>query len=169
MNYDVVLVDIIGEVVSAMQVPDLTVHYEAGTSFQIIKSLSDFDNSVTQKDDKYPLVALILPVREKRGLDFYATVTIPRIVIATLTRYTDDVKKKYQTGGTFKSILYPCYNEFLRCLAKHKNVLGQDTNSFRHDKLDNPSEQVAAKGSQDFIDTLELLNLEITLIQSKTC
>ncbi len=144
MNYDVVLVDIIGEVVACMKVPNLNIHYEAGSSFQIIKSLNDFDNSITQKDEKYPLVALVLPVREKRGLDFYATATIPRIVIATLTGYTDDVKKKYQDGGTFKSILYPCYNEFLRCLAKHKNVLNQDSNSFRHDKLDNPSEQVAA-------------------------
>lgn len=172
MNFDVVLIDIIGDVVNAMSVPGVSfINYEPGRNIQILKSLNDNDESTTYKDKKYPLIAMVLPIREHRGISvgYFATVRIPRIVIATLTNSTDDVLTRYQSGGTFKQILYPCYNEFLNQLSKSKDIIGNDPAWFEHDKMDNPGTMPIGQGTSDYVDTIEILNLELTLNQIKTC
>ncbi len=130
----VVVVDIIAEIVSNMLVPDelggfLVFNYEPGSNAQIMKGLIELDNSQTLTATKYPLIAMVLPVPENRGLELYATVKIPKIIIGTLTNSTDTVFARYQAGGTFKKILYPSYYEFLRQIAKSNVIIGQDVDA----------------------------------------
>lgn len=173
----VYLVDVIKSITDAMTVPitgsdpaaNYTINFEPGRSYQIIKSLNDLDYSITMKGEKYPLVAMIMPVTERRGTGFYATAVISRIVIATITNSTDDIFTRYQSGGTFKEILYPCYYEFLRRLAWSPYIIGSDPDMFVHTKIDNPGEQPVGNPSTDFIDSIELFNLELIFNQIKTC
>lgn len=170
MKSDVVLVDILEDVVNSMSVTGIPhINYEPGRSIQILKSLNYLDQSITLKDTKYPLVAVVLPAREFRGSGYYSLVKIDRIVIATITNSTDDVLTRYKDGGTFKSILYPCYYEFLNQLARSTSVIGSDPDKFTHVKMDNPGVQPIGQGLSDYIDSIEILNLEITLTQFKTC
>lgn len=172
-NEDVILVDIIQQVVQRMVVASIPlVHFDAGRAGQILDRLSDLDNSPNYKGYKYPLIAMILPVRERRGSGHYATVTIDRLVLATHSRGFDNserVLQRYTELGTFKQVLYPMYYAFLRSLAIHPNVIGMEPDRFEHTKMDNPGQQPIGQGLSDFVDTMEILNLEITLSQIKNC
>jgi hypothetical protein len=147
----------------------MDVNFEPGLSSQIVRSLILNDESSSFKDKKYPLLAMLMPVREKRGLGVYALIKIDRIIIATLTKSgdnTESVKDRYKTGGTFKDILYPCYYEFLDKLAWSGFIAESDPNALKHDKLDVPG--AGGKGI-DFIDSIEILNLEFNLVTQKIC
>jgi hypothetical protein len=176
MSEDIVLVDIVQQVTSAMQVQKygasvgtyLTINYQPGRALDIINELMVADRSQSYKDKKYPLFGLSLPAREKKGDDF-TVITVDRIVIAALTQNTDGILKRYEIGGTFKSILYPCYNEFLKRLAFHKNVTNKDPEAFVHTKFDNPASEPIAAELNDYVDVIEIRNLEIQLLKNKTC
>ena len=173
-DHDVVIVDIIAEVVSNMKVYDankvlIPLYYECGRAIQILKPLIDKDNSITLKDTKYPLIAMFMPIKETRNeRGYYSVAKIDRIVLATITTSTDDVRTRYLDGGTFKSILYPIYTEFLLRLAQHPNVIRNDSDAFTHVKMDNPGTQPIGEGMTDYVDSIEILNLEFTLTQIKT-
>lgn len=174
IKQDVVLVKIIQAVVNSMVSPvSNPIHYEPGRSIQILDSLQTNDNSIDYKGLKYPLIAMVLPVKENRSLaGYYATVSIDRIVLATHAESFDGVEfvlDKYGVNGTFTKILYPMYNEFLRCLALSPSIIGFDPNSFPHTKMDNPCQQPIGQGLSDYVDTMEILGLELTLTQIKTC
>lgn len=174
VKQDVVLVKIIQEVIQLMTSPvENPIHYEPGRSIQILDSLQENDNSISYKVFKYPLIAMVLPVRENRTLaGYYATVRIDRIVLATHVdgfSGTDYVLNKYGVNGTFTKILYPLYYEFLRCLALSPQIIGMDPDSFVHTKMDNPCQQPIGEGLSDYVDTIEILGLELTLNQIKTC
>jgi len=175
---DFILVDVIQSVVNSMVVPNpdggnFYINYEPGRSSQIIASIVDLDNSITMKGLKYPLLAMVMPIRESRGVGgFYGKVTIPRIVIATLTKSgegNETVLSKYDSSGTFKKVLYPLYNEFFKRLAQSPNVNCSDPYAFVHDKMDNPGQQAIQESTTDYIDSIEILNLEFILLQSKSC
>lgn len=175
MNEDILLVDLITEITDAMRVPDpnnvgqfLTLNYEPGRDSQIIKSLIELDESMTLRANKYPLIALMFPIRQKKG-GGYTSIFVKRLLIATITIGTDGVKKRYQEGGTFKGILYPCYYEFMRKLAFNRNTVIQDPHSVIHTLLENPGEQPIAQGLNDFVDTLEINDLEIKINKLKNC
>jgi len=175
---DVVLVDVIQSVVDSMevQIPEesanFVVHYEPGRSYDIIKSISGLDNSITYKDVKYPLFAMLMPIPEKRGeTGYYAEVTIPRIIIAYLTKTgggEEGILEKYNSAGVFKTILYPLYKEFFKRLGLCTSINTSDPDDFEHTKMDNPGQQVEAS-TNDFIDSIEILNLKFILLNKKTC
>jgi hypothetical protein len=169
----VVLVKIIEEVVNSMVSPAGPIFYQPGRAIHILDALQRKDNSISYKDLKYPLIAMMLPVMENRtATGFYATVKIDRIVLATHTDSFDGqdfVMDKYGENGTFTKILYPLYYEFLRCLALSSHLIGTHPDTFVHRKMDNPSQQPIGEGLSDYVDTIEILGLELTLSQLKTC
>ena len=175
MKQDVILVNVIRDIVAAMRVTGIStdissgINYQAGRQLQILKSLNDNDNSVSYKDTKYPLIALRLPIREKCGSGFYSIATVPSVIIATLSNGTDDITTRYEDGGSFKSVLYPCYYEFLNRLAQSKSIIGSDPGNFQHQKMDNPGQQPIGEGSSDYVDYIEILGLVLTLNQIQTC
>jgi len=170
MSNPVILVDIIKEVVSSMFNGTKNVHFEPGRSAHIMKELNYLDNSITYKNKKYPLIAMVMPAKEVISENgYYSRVTIERIFIATITTPTDSVLKRYEDGGTFKSVLYPCYYEFLNRLVQHKNVVWSDPTSIPHTKMDVPGVHPIGQGTTDFIDSIDIVNLEITLSQIKNC
>lgn len=178
MTLDLILVDIFKEVVDSMKVkrdnsplePYYEIFYTVGKEIQILKMLSDRDNSEFLKNQKYPLFCLFLPIKEKRAnVGWYSKATFPRIVIATITNGTDDVLERYKEEGTFKKILYPCYYEFLKRLSLHRNIIGSDPDDFIHTKMDNPGTQPIGQGLNDYVDCIEILDLELQFIQTKTC
>jgi len=172
MNEDVILVNIIKDVVDSMSVEGIDkVYYQPGRNSDIIKSLNDLDNSITMKGLKYPLIAMVLPIREKRGSGFYASIVIPRIVIATLSsaENTERILEKYEEFGSFKKILYPCYYEFLKRLAWSRFTIVNDPDYIVHTKMDSPGQQPIGQGLSDYVDIIEILNLEINLNQPKNC
>lgn len=171
MNVDVYLVNIIGDIVKAMS--NQPINYQPGTTEQIVKTLNDLDNSISLKGKKYPLIAMSMPIIEKRGksIGFYAKVVIPKIVIATISNYpTDDVLLRYDlTTGVFPTILYPLYYDFLYQCGVSSRVEGQDPNAFEHSKTDYPNIRRLASDTNDWVDYIQISNLELIINQLKTC
>jgi hypothetical protein len=171
------IVDIIGEVVKAVDAvlyPTLNKHilYEYGRSIQILQQLRQLNDSITQKNTKYPLVALFQPFPEDSNTDYYASVKFPKITIATLTQSTDPVSKRYDK--TFKAILYPIYQEFLRQLVKHKNIVANDPGAISHKHWDVPgsepaSDQIKGANFNDIVDSIIIQDLQLTFKQIKKC
>lgn len=175
---DVLVPTILETVIGAMKVQKpgasagtfLTMNYAPGNNNQILKALSELDGSITLDGLKYPLVAVKMPIFEKRGRMFYAEITIPRIVFATLVKVDEgDVLPRFKAGGTFKEILYPMYKEFLKRLAMSPNVNCSDPDAFEHIKSDWAGDQPTGKGTNDYIDFIEISDLKLNLIQIQKC
>lgn len=151
---------------------DIDANFQAGRITQILTTLTEIDNSETLKGTKYPLIAMILPVPEQRNGLYYCKIKIPRIVIAQIVSDPDGLQPVFERYGAnypFKQILYPLYYEFLSKIVQHQNVIDSDPNTLVHTKVDSPGTQPISKGLNDFIDSIEILNLELTISQIKKC
>jgi hypothetical protein len=160
------IVDIIGEVVSATDsvlFPTLGAHidYLFGRPTQILTELQKMSGAASTKGLRYPLIALFMDFPEQSGgSDYYTQVKFPKISIATITDFNDSPKKRYPK--TFKTTLYPIYMEFMRQLTLHRNVVGNDTNLFSRIKWDRPGTQPEGGNLNDYLDAIELQNLQLT-------
>lgn len=164
------VVNLIKDVIAAMSVTGITnLNYEPGASVQIIESLVRKDQSKTLKDTKFPLIAMLTPVSVSRGEDgFYGKVRIPVITIATYSTLTMPVLDRFADGGTFQSILYPVYYEFLRQLSYNELVVTEDDGEFRHKVEEDPGVEKITNTS-DFVDCLNIRDLEFYIIQKVNC
>lgn len=173
------VVDVIGEVVAAVDAKlygTLGKHivYQYGRSIQILAELQKANGGISPASRmKYPLFALFQDFPERTGdTGYYTSVRFPKIVIATLTRSTDPVPKRYEE--TFKPILYPIYLEFIRQLVRHKNIVAVDPGAIPHIKWDRPGSQPAADKTQaanfnDYVDAIEIQDLQLTFKQVNIC
>lgn len=180
MILEPVVNDMFVEIASLMAVPDVlatvptnfSINYEPGKNSQIIASLAALDKSEDMKGLKYPLIAVNFPVDEVHEDGFLIRVKIQKLIFAYITKTntgTEDVKEKYNSAGIFKTVLYPCYYEFFKWLARSKYTSIGDPFMFKHTKRDNPSDMKLSDEVTDHVDILEILNLEIILNQIKTC
>jgi hypothetical protein len=175
MREDVIVFDIFKDIVSKMKVYDangslIYLNFQAGRTKQVLKTLNDFDESSSLKNKKYPLIALFFPFVETRNESgFYSKLKIPKISISYLSDGTSDISARFSENGTFKTYLYPCYYELLKQISFNKNVIEQDKDILRHKKIDNPGVIPIAQGSTDYIDSIDILDLELTLTQTKNC
>jgi len=167
------VVDVIKEVVEKTSVKvynsTTAIDFQPGRSIQILKELQKITQAITTgtRGGKYPLVALFYDFpQDKSG--FYAySVTIPKLSIATLTDNNMKVLERYDK--TFKPILYPIYFEFLRQLARHKNIVGNDPEAFNHKLWERPGSQPEGQNFNDYLDALELQNLQLTFKNVNVC
>lgn len=166
------IVDIIGEVIQAVDTvifPILGKHinYEYGSSLQIQTELQKLNGSVTLKSTKYPLMAVFQGFPESIATGGYMPVTFPAITIATLTTSTDSTKKRYDK--IFRTTLYPIYQEFLRQLPRHRNVVGNCADIFGGKKVDYPGSLPVDKAMNEYVDAIEIQGLQITFKYVQNC
>lgn len=173
MAAHLIIYDLIKEVVASMDVPGIgSVNFAGGRPLEIRQTLIDKDNAIEEavKNSKYPIVMYFMPTSTIRNATgWYGTAKIPIITIAALSNLTDSVDTRFEEGGTFKSILYPCYYEFLDKLSRHPNVIGGDPDAFSFTERINPGNKPVLSSESDFVDCIDLMNLEIKLITTQTC
>lgn len=163
----VFIVDFIGEVWAAVATElGIYINYVYGEVPDIVKNLKDKDKSFSQKNNKYVLGALYMPFTEVRGVELYSNVSIRRITIATLTNSNDEPMARYQK--TFKPILMPVYESFLRKFAQSRYISCKDPQSIQHTKVDVFGSQ-AVSGMNDYIDAINIENLSFSFNQTKFC
>jgi hypothetical protein len=148
----------------------ININYVYGDAIDIIRDLKDKDNSITQKEMKYALIAVYMPFPERRGslgnVSLYADVTIRRLTIATLSHQDYEPHRRYDK--TFKPILYPIYERFLINFARSKYINCKDPNSIIHTKVDVIG-YVQVEGVNDFVDCINLDNFQFSVNQIKFC
>lgn len=173
MKSNTVIVDIFESIVEKVSLAyGSNVRYMYGPELEIEANLIDLTKAKglpnSNVANKYPLIALIQDFPEKRGdaNGYYADVTLPKILIATLTNNTYKAPQRYELN--FKPILYPIYKLFLQEMARSGKIIGNDPDSFDHTKFDRLYYGTRTAGSalNDYVDAIEINNLRITVAQS---
>lgn len=172
----VYITDIIGEAVSAantalrtkadswLTVNNFNINYVYGAENHVVQALRNIGN----RGGKYPMIALMMPVRTVRGNSngFYGEATLPAIYIATLSDNQRLPPAKYMDN--FKPILFPIYYEFLNQLAKHRDVINVGgADRIMHTLSEYPAD-VTDKANTiftDFLDILALTDVSFTIKQ----
>jgi hypothetical protein len=169
----IVIVDTFQDVVDKMNVvllPILKVNvkYFYGSSIQILKMLKQLNEGITI-GNRFPLIALFQPFEEKMGGNgYYTQLTIPKMVIAMLTDLNYETPTRYTK--TFKPVLYPIYYELLNQIALNGNFEINDPGMIPHTKLDNPgSPPPKGETFNEFVDAIEIFNLELTFNAQLNC
>ena len=159
------IITLIQEVAVATVVGALTLNYQPGASAQIIADL-------TRKklvSIKYPLLAMLTPIQVQRTeAGFYGRVRIPLITFAMYSELNTLVLDRYAAGGTFLTVLYPFYYEFLKQLSYHELVINEDDGTFKHTLEEAPGVD-KIQNTTDFVDCLNIRDLEFNLTQKVNC
>jgi hypothetical protein len=112
---------IIGEIVAGMRAQgSKEPYYEFGHPLEIIETLRSKSEASSLKYEKYPLVALFMDIKEKKGgllIDREAEVTV-LFITDTLPEY----KAAERLEKTFNPILIPLWEQFKDGLKKHPYI-----------------------------------------------
>jgi hypothetical protein len=184
------IVDVIGEIVAAVQAAMLTtiqenetaalgrttietVNYQKGHKVELIQTLMEMDRANAYQAKKSPLIYLVQDFTEKRGrkVGEYTEANL-NIIIAHQTESTRKVDDRYTK--VFKPVLYPLYYELLEQIAKHPLIFQANGDDITHDKTDRLYwGRVAAGGGNDqnkltdFVDAIEITNLNLKFYFNK--
>jgi len=114
---------------------------------------------------RYPLIAVFQDFPENReGTGgYYADVTLPIVLIATLTSNTYKAPQRYE--NSFKPVLYPIYELFLEELARSGSIIGTEQAHTKYDRLYYGKRSLGTAVS-DYVDAIELNNLKLIVAQS---
>lgn len=150
-----------------------TVNYQKGHKVEMIQSLIEMDRAPTFQAKKYPMVWLVMDIKEHRGkrVGIYADVDLT-LIIAHQTEQTRKVDDRY--AKVFRPVLYPLYYEILNQVRLHNAILQSNADDITHDKIDRLYWGREAVGGNDrnkltdFVDAIEItfLNLKFYF---KTC
>lgn len=180
MTTDVYIIDVLWRAISAMRVQIygkpvgnfFNVNFNPGNNAQIVRALEARDGT-TIMGEKYPLAAVVMPFTIVSGSGFYE-VTFSKIVFAYMSQTAileEPVLQKYELSGNFKTVLYPCVNEFIRRIAWSTSTNMGDPEAYSFTLREIPGQQLTKDSiSNDFVDVIEILNLKATIFsQIKTC
>lgn len=141
------------------------VNYLYGHGAEILATLKERDESISLSEYKYPLVALIQDFPERRNPQpgIYCTAEFS-LIFAYHTLPELKTEDRYKVS--FKPILYPIYMEFMRQL-KLSGLAMLPYGDMPHEKIDHPYFGRQNKNAgYDFMDAIEVANLELKLYQS---
>ena len=75
---------------------------------------------------------------------------------------------KFAVNEVFKNVLNPLYTQFLKYLAHSRYITSSDPDAIDHTFFNRGSTQVA-EGLNDYVDILEILNMEFYLNNLQNC
>lgn len=158
------IVDLLSAVVDSTETAlGFTIHYTYGSYAEIIEKLKVMTETPSDTVPKYPIIALITDVRERKGLpntSLYSEVNC-NLVIAIDTRSDIYAEDRMATAGNFKTKLYPIYEEFLYQLYLCHKFDIDDEREIQHDKYDRlnfgrTQAFIESGMGVDFIDAIEI-------------
>lgn len=174
MDNSLIIVDIFSGIAEKMNTAlaskDLKVTFVYGKSIQILTRLQHISNDPSKEKRKYPLMALFMPFKEQMGGDYYATIQFPKLVLATLSNGTDAPELRY--NKSFRGILYPIYEELKNQIARCPNIVIENPDFIPHTKMDNPGSpppQETGKQFNDYVDAIEIFDLNLTFQKNNSC
>lgn len=149
---------------------NFVVNFDAGSELDIISQLSNKDQSNSDlKNHKYPLIAAKLPILHKIGIGL-EKVRIPRIIIAHYsTREFAPVMERFAANEVFKNVLQPLYLQFLKYLAQSRYTAISDPDAIEHTYFYSAGIQKVSEGLNDYVDIIEILNMEFYLNNLQNC
>lgn len=173
----IVVVDIIRDIVDAtntaiigrLKAVDNTIvklNYEFGPPLQIYNILEGMSRA--NQAEKYPLIAVYQPFRQKKGGATGIDSKVPlRIILARWSLATDLPTERYDKN--FRPILIPLYAEFMYQLSISKAIATTTWEKIPHDYQEWPYWDNDGKNPLvDCVDIIEISNLELNF-RYKNC
>lgn len=158
----VVIEDII---ISASTKLKATIDHELyiGTEAMVAKKLMD-----RTPETRYPLIAIVTGFDEVTDGNGYVSFSIARMIFGTLTTTTDTPVKRISDTGTFKTILYPLYENFLRIFCQQPGMIYRDWQLVQTTKNNIYGEVPATDKVADVLDAIEIKGFK-NKIQISSC
>lgn len=148
--------------------------YMYGHPLEIINTLSQKDKHDTQKFNKFPLIALFQDFTETMGANQAVQSSAElNIIIAVNTSPNYTSEDRYT--NTFKTVLYPLYDLFIKHIVKSKWFANVDPGLVPHNKTDRLYWGRSglygndANIFNDHIDAIEIENLSLELRLKQNC
>lgn len=172
------IVDIMSAVVdlvrAAYDVDNLEPFFMYGHPTEIRNTLLEKEKNSTLKFQKYPLIALYQDFEERRGENMVIDATVSlNMLIATTTK--PEYKSADRYIATFKTVLYPIYNILMEKLVSSGYFRNLSCGLVSHTKIDRvywgKKGLYGNEGNQftDFIDAIEIQNLDLEILTKKQC
>lgn len=172
--------DVFESIVSQVSISlNKTVYFSYGHYADVIDELKKKDNSISEKDSKYPLVWLVMDYVEKHNpskLDIQCELPNLQLLIATPTNKDHTIRQRMETN--IVPILYPIYDELMLKIANSTYFKETTVNKIQHEKIDRPywgfSGGVDGSNAQanlfnDYIDAVQIRNLSLNLRKKMKC
>ncbi len=149
-------------------------YYDYGHGLDIVNKLKQKDDSTTEKFNKYPFIALIMPFKEIMGEDMTVRSRTNDLSIVIVTNTKPNIYPNERYDLNFRTILYPLYDLLVKHITKSKYFTA-GPGLVSHDKYDRPYwGRRGIYGSEanilnDYVDAIELQNLELSLLVKNKC
>lgn len=150
-------------------VTDISIYfnYLHGHAVDIVKVLQGMTRSKDTKGLKFPLVALMQDIEEGVDVDGYQSTASVNVILCTDTKPEYEARQRY--AETFTPLLYPMYEEFVKCLRLSPYVYAISPSYTKIDRLYWGREGLYGNTGNvfnDFIDAIELNNIELKILQN---
>lgn len=149
-----------------------TVYYDFGRYLEITNRLVEKGKAIVGKNQRYPLIWLVIPFREIYGdSNGYCDLTDVQIIIAMPTEPTSTTPDRI--AENYVPRLYPIYEELLKQI-RISGFFSEIADEIQHIKIDQPywdgkeNGNSAANMFNDFIDAIQLKNIRLT-VNETTC
>jgi len=143
-----------------------TYNFLYGPVHEIVSTLKDMSLNAEQCAGKYPLIALLTDIEERRdNPGFYAEINA-NLIIATITEQSYVASQRY--SQILIPLLMPIYSELLSQIIISRYFMAEDTSLVPHTKVDRLNwghSQLFSddQGGVDFIDAIEIKNLNLKI------
>ncbi len=171
MREPVYIVDLFREIVEKTSTAfGQACHYEHGHPLEIVETLKELTANPEGSAGKYPLIALFQDFEEQRGLDGTEARVRLHLIIATLTDNTMKATQRYDVS--FKPLLYPIYQEFLKQTGRSHFFREENPDKLLHSKYDrlywgrNGLFGNDNNVFNDYIDCIEIKDLQLNVKQN---
>jgi hypothetical protein len=153
---------------------DFQVYFDYGHYIEVMTNLVRKDNSISQKEQKYPLIWLVMDFPEVIDARTVGYCTLPKIDMLIVVPTTPDLTTSERIEKTFVPRLYPIYEELLKQIALSGLFLQQSVMELYHEKIDRPywgMQDVQGNGQanlfNDFIDAIQIRGMRLNVLPTK--
>ena len=146
--------------------------YSYGHILEINNSFSSCSNTEDFRKQKYPVILLLQDFAEKMGID-QTIETQVKLQILIIAESDKNYSAADRYAKVFKPVLYPIYETFIKILNKDGRLV-TPYSGVPHEKIDRPlladafveTTKGKAKFFNDFLDAIEIRNLQITILKT---
>ena len=159
-----VIVDIIGDVVTAVQTAyGYDVYYYHSHPIELVNTLIEKDNSDNWKLKKYPAIFLYEDIKEHHT-EFEVTAPL-HILILTETK--PEYKSNERDTNIFTPILNPLFELLIAKIKASTYILSMSVEFDKTNRKYWGSSATGANVANDYVDAIEIENMELSF--KKTC
>ena len=169
------IVDLIGEVVEQVRATyEAPAGYATGSPFylyghplEIANTLTEWSKNPNQKFEQFPLIILFQDFEERKGTHQgeNSVVSLNMVICCNTDKH---YKSNERYEKTFKTVLYPLYDLFIEALT-NSGYFAQTDDLIPHTKIDRVyygNQANTANLFNDFIDAIEIKDLELTILNN---